>query len=106
MAKKRVMVFDRGGELVVEPPVAELTGGDVMRIVNNTDDDLVWIVSDTTIFTGGAPVLETIAARKLSSPKTAVNTPNFAATAAYQLISIKSGRKGKGNSDPVIIVEN
>ena len=105
MAKKRVMVFDRGGELVVEPPVAELTGGDAMRIVNNTDDDLVWIVGDATIFNGGA-VLETITARKLSSPKTAVNTANFAATAAYQLISIKSGRKGKGNSDPVIIVEN
>lgn len=106
MAKKRVMVFERGGELVAEPPVADLTGGDVMRIVNNTDEDLVWIVSDITIFTGGQPVVETIGARKLSTPKTAVNTANFAATVPYQLIAIKSGRKAKGNSDPVIIVEN
>ena len=105
MAKTRALVSERSGEFVVEPPLIELTGGDTLRVLNNTDEDLVWIVGDTTLFNGGA-VVETVASRKLSQPKTAVNTPNFSGFAAYQVVMLKSGKKAKGNSDPVIIVEN
>jgi hypothetical protein len=105
MAKKRVLVSERNGEFVVEPAITEPTGADQLRLLNNTDEDLVWIVTNGNLFNGGA-FNDTIQAHKLSNPKNAVNTPNFADFAAYQVFMTKSGKKAKGNSDPVIIVEN
>jgi|RhiMetdeSRZDD1v2_1073273.scaffolds.fasta_scaffold1965108_2 hypothetical protein len=103
--KKRVLVSERNGEFVVEPAVIELSGGDQLRLLNNTDEDLLWIVSNGNLFNGGA-FSDNVTAHKPSNPKNPVNTANFADFAAYQVIMIKSGKKARGNSDPVIIVEN
>src|SRR5262245_65787883 len=105
MAKKRVQVFDRNGEYVADPPLAELSSADTFKIMNNTDEDLVWVVSDSTLFQGGA-IAEVVQARKFSNVKNPTNAANFSGFASYQLIGTKSGKKAKGNSDPVIIVEN
>ena len=110
MAKKRVNVFERGGEYVVDTPILEVGGADTVRIINHTDEDLIWRVNDNTVFTGGNPVLETVPKRGngpgSSAAKNVVNTANFFVAVSYQLIGVNTGKKAKGNSDPVLIVEN
>lgn len=105
MPKRKVHVFDKQGEYFAEPPIIELTGADQLRIINHTDEDLIWRFSDTTAFTGGA-ILEVVPKKGGSPQKSPVNTANFFGVFSYQLIGVTSGKKAKGNSDPVIIVEN
>lgn len=111
MAKKlKVNVFERGGEYVADPPILEASNNDTVRIINHTDEDLIWRVNDTTVFQGGAAVLELVGKRTGAGPgktdpaKTVANTAFVAVS--YQLIGVNTGKKAKGNSDPVIIVEN
>ena len=106
--KKKVLVLFKDGEFVVDPPTVELEftgggggGGDQLRLVNRTNEDLVWSLEDTTAF--GAPILEIVKSNKLSPPKTVANVTGVF---EYQVLMIKSGKKAKGNSDPVIIIEN
>jgi hypothetical protein len=104
MAKKKVHIIARGDEFIVDPPAVELDGtggGDQLKLVNRTHEDLVWSVQDTTAF--GAAVLEIVKSKKISSPKTA---QNVSGVFEYQVLMIRSGKKAKGNSDPVIIIEN
>jgi hypothetical protein len=106
MAKKRkVLVLFKDGEFVVDPPTVELEfqggNGDQLRLVNRTNEDLVWSLEDAAAF--GAPILEIVKSNKLSPLKTAAN---ITGVFEYQVLMIKSGKKAKGNSDPVIIIEN
>jgi hypothetical protein len=111
MPKRKVNVFERGGEYVADPPIIELSGADTLRIINHTDEDLVWRVNDNTAFQGGNPILETVPKRGANGPgsspaKNVANTANLFVAVSYQLIGVNTGKKAKGNSDPVIIVEN
>jgi hypothetical protein len=105
MAKSRkVQVFDRGGEYFADPPVIDVAGSESVRIINHTDEELLWRVSDPAPF--GAAVSEVIPKKSGSTARSPVNTPGLVGVFAYQLIGLSSGKKAKGNSDPVIIVEN
>src|SRR5262245_27190817 len=103
-AKKKVHVIAKGDEFIVDPPAVELDGqgGDQLKLVNRTQEDLVWSVQDTTAFGGGA-VLEIVKSKRISPAKTA---QNVSGVFEYQVLMIKSGKKATGNSDPVIIIEN
>ena len=105
MAKKKVMVIEKDGEFFVDPPAVELEfkqgSADELKVINRTNEDLVWRVEDVTAF--GAAVLEIVPRRKISGAKVA---QNVSGVFEYQVLMIRSGKKAKGNSDPVIIIEN
>jgi hypothetical protein len=105
MAKKKVMVLEKDGEFFVDPPAVELEfklgNPDELKLINRTNEDLVWRVEDATAF--GAAVLEIVQKKKISPAKT---VQNVSGVFEYQVLMIKSGKKAKGNSDPVIIIEN
>ena len=107
MAKKKVMVLEKDGEFYVDPPAVELEfkagpgNADELKVINRTNEDLVWRVEDPAAF--GAAVLEIVPKKKISPAKTA---QNVSGVFEYQVLMIRSGKKAKGNSDPVIIIEN
>lgn len=106
MAKKKVHVVFKDAEFVVDPPVVELqfqAGGanDQLKLINRTDEDLVWSLEDPAAF--GAAVLEIVRRKSISAAK---SPQNVSGVFEYQVLMIKSGKKAKGNSDPVIIIEN
>jgi hypothetical protein len=103
--KKKVFVVRRNDEFFVIPPVIDLEfkggNGDELKLQNKTDEDLLWVVSDAIAF--GNAVQEIVAAKGTSTAKTAQNVSDLF---EYQVLMLKSGKKAKGNSDPVIIIEN
>ena len=105
-ADKRVQIIERDGEFYAEPPYIELDPGSgnnsKMKIVNRTDQECTWLVTNTTLFQGGI-VAEPVAAKSLSAVKT-INNAVPAGVYEYQVI-MKNGKKAKGNSDPVIIID-
>jgi hypothetical protein len=113
MAKKRVHVHERNGEFFVEPAVLELNGppgggggggaADTVRLVNHTGEDLIWNVP-AGVFQAN-PVIQPVARRSLSPSFTAQSHPN-PGYHEYQVLMVQSGKKAKGNSDPVIIIED
>jgi hypothetical protein len=102
-ADKRVQIVERSGEFFAEPGTVELDGNQSLKIVNRTDEDLLWVVPNAAVF--GAVVTETVLSKKLSSIKQVVNNP-AAGIYEYQILMLKSGKKAKGNSDPVIIIDS
>jgi hypothetical protein len=104
MAQKKVSVLLKDGKFVVDPPVVILksrkSGGDELKLSNRTDEGLVWILEDPAAF--GEPILEIVKSKKTSQGWTAKHVGEY----PYQVLMIRSGKKGKGNSDPVIIIEN
>lgn len=105
MANKKVNVVFRNGDFFVVPPRVTLksrgTGdGDELTLENQTDEDVIWSLDDPAPF--GAPIREIVTSGQLSAPKSARTAGEF----AYQVLMTKSGKKARGNSDPVIIIEN
>lgn len=104
--KRKVFVVPRKDGFVVLPPVVNLefqgSQGDELRLVNKTEEDLIWIVADSRPF--GAPVLELVGAGRTSEAHQAAEVESN--IFEYQVIMTRSGRKARGNSDPVIIIEN
>jgi hypothetical protein len=72
-----------------------------MKIVNRTGEECTWVVTNVTLF--GGIVAEPIPAKGISSLKT-VAAAAPVGVYEYQVI-MKSGKKAKGNSDPVIIID-
>lgn len=107
MANKRVHILERDGEFLVLPTMIEMTTADNLRIVNQTQEDLIWIVSPAATGPfGNAQVADVVKAKggPLHIPKAASNAAALGVY-EYQIIMLKSGKKAKGNSDPVIIID-
>ena len=105
MANKKVTVVFKDGEFFVDPPVVTLKfrpsgGADTLKLSNRTDEDLIWNLEDPSPF--GAPILELVKKGRVSADRKAKKAPG---TYSYQVLLVRSGRKAKGNSDPVIIIE-
>jgi hypothetical protein len=108
MANKKVHVFDADGEYRVHPPLIELDGGvpDTLIVRNNTSEDLVLYVG-AKAFNANDPVAVPIPQGKKVNLIAVSQGGGGASNAyAYQVIAPKSGKKAKGNSDPVLIIEN
>lgn len=103
---------DSDGEFRVHPPVIEVNadggGGnkDNVTFVNYTSEDLVYVmgpnVLSASIETGSAPKNGGKSVAKDVHSGASGNSRLF----SYQVIMTQSGKKAKGNSDPVIIIEN
>ena len=114
MAKKDLTVYayEADGEIRIFPPVITLdaTGGgpttpDEIDLVNATDEDLFWFVPANLL--GANEVAEPVAKNKKTGKKAPnKTTANNVRKGAFIVIGQTTGRKGKGNSDPVIIIEN
>ena len=105
-ADKKMTILERNGEFVAEPPVHEMdgtAGNATFKLVNRTQEDILWVVTNTTLFQGGA-FNEIINPKKLSGAKTIPNNP-AAGVYEFTVLMMKSGVKVKGNSDPMIIID-
>ncbi len=104
---KRVHVYDADGEYRVHPPLQELDGGagDVLMVKNNTQEDLVMFVGPKA-FNADSVVLLVPAGKQKQLTAISQGGAGTSNLYAYQVIAPKSGKKAKGNSDPVLIIEN
>lgn len=102
MAQKKVFVYENEDALVVYPPVIVLTTGDSLVVVNATEENLDWDVP-AGVF-GNNPHSEKVLQKGNSAPK-AVPGGATATASTYQVKGRSTKRKGKGNSDPVIIID-
>jgi hypothetical protein len=103
-AARTVHVVPHGEECLVVPPAIVLAPNDTLKVVNHTAEDLVWIVADGTPF--GTTVLDKVD-KKGGAPHKARSVPMNAASGRYdyQIVMMSSGKKGKGHSDPMIIID-
>lgn len=107
MPDRKVHVYESSDhEYRVEPPLIEVKQtADTMKIRNHSNDELVFYVINGA-FHATNPLVVPLPPKKL----TTIGNPILQAVADtlynYQIINPKSGKKAKGNSDPVLIVEN
>ena len=95
------------GEYRVHPPLVELNGAATEQLVvkNNTNDDLVFFIGPKAVHATEAVGKAIEAGKKITLNAVSQGAGNSNAY-TYQVIAPKSAKKAKGNSDPVIIVEN
>jgi hypothetical protein len=107
MAAKKVHIYESEGEYRVHPPLVELDGatGDDLIVKNNTNDDLVFYVG-AKVFNATNPVAKPVEAGKKITLTAVTQGAGNSNAYTYQIIVPRSGKKAKGNSDPVIIIEN
>jgi len=113
MTKKAYVYVDSDLEYRVYPPVVVLeehAGNppvkDNFELVNLTDDDLIWGIGPGAFNqpnggSVGGPLNGKGKAGSTSGPQ----APNSKGAYSYAVVSPKSGKKAKGNSDPVIIID-
>ena len=106
MAKK-VHIYESDAEFKAHPPLVELDGssGEQLVIKNNTGEDMVFYIG-AKAFHASDPVAKPIEAGKKITLTALSQGANNSNAFAYQVIVPKSGKKVKGNSDPVLIIEN
>jgi len=102
MAQKRVFIYESEGELRVYPPLIVLNNGDSLTIVNGAEENVDWEVP-ANVFDGN-PHFEKVSQKSKSLAKVLPNTATATAS-TYQVTGRSTKRKGKGNSDPVIIID-
>jgi hypothetical protein len=106
MANQKTHVVKRGEELLVLPPMADLCPRNKWKIVNHTGAKLLVTLSAPLIDDGSAdpvPLKEEIAAGghlPLRIHKHAKED-----VYEYTIKDAKSGKKAKGNSDPMVIID-
>jgi hypothetical protein len=108
MATKKVHVFENDGEYRVHPPTVELDGSggntDDLDIVNHTGEELLFYFGPG-LFDNGAHSA-TIPKNGNKKTNKAKSQGSKGKAATYKIFGVDSGKKAKGNSDPVIIIEN
>lgn len=108
MPDKKVHVYESSDhEYRVEPPLIELnrTAGDVLKVKNHSKDDLVIFVQ-AGAFHASNPEVKALKGKDTATFAVPVAQTTSGTLYEYQVINPKTGKKGKGNSDPVLIVEN
>ena len=93
-------------EYRVEPPLIEVkVTTDTMKVRNHSNDNLVFYVIGGA-FHATDPLLVPLPPKQLTTIGTPVVQPVTGTQYSYQIINPKNGKKAKGNSDPVLIVDN
>ena len=105
MANLTVHVYkDSDGEFRVHPPLVILqtgAGGDKLEVSNHTEEDLFWS-APVGAFDANHPHGNGVGKRQ---KKLSQNGAAAAGSYPYVVYMLQSGKKAKGNSDPMIIVE-
>ena len=104
MPKIRVHVIESGGDFFVQPGIVSAEKNDSFRIINRTNEDLVFYIKDASVLKNASDQTKVVDATK----KVAIDLSNNAADGSYeyQILMVQSGKKAKGNSDPVLIIDN
>ena len=111
--KKAYVYADPEGVLRVYPPVVVLEkdannppSNDTLTIVNLTNDEVVLAVPKGALKEpqGGADVVAKLIGKGNGNNTATLATKDNGAY-AYSVLEPKSGKKAKGNSDPVIIID-
>jgi hypothetical protein len=107
MADRKVHVYESSdNEYRVEPPLIEVRQTtDTMKVRNHSNDDLLFYVIGGA-FNAANPQLVPLPPKTLTTIGSPVLQGVAGTLYAYQIINPKNGKKAKGNSDPVLIVEN
>ena len=108
MPNKKVNVFENDGEYRVHPPLIEcdFSTGDRLIVRNNTSEDLVLYFPKDT-FSAADPTARPLdKGKKIDLGVVVTQGAGNSNAYPYQVIAPKSGKKAKGNSDPVLIIEN
>ena len=103
MAKVRVHITESGGDFFVQPPVISAEAGDVIKIINTTNEDLVFRMDNAVL---GAADQTKVIKKKDRGGVTVLGTAVAGTSVSYQILMIDSGKKAKGNSDPLLIIDN
>ncbi len=103
MATRVVHVYKNGASYFAYPPVMVLRGGvDRVKIVNHTTEQIQWSV-------GHGPFSAVRAHSEMIAKDGGVSSSQKArrirAAIPYKLLGAKSGKRAKGNSDPVVIID-
>lgn len=107
-----VYVVDVDGELRVIPPITKADGSgnagnrDKLVLHNNTTEDFVFCFGPRSVHAAN-PTFINVAPGGTSAPTEVITKGNGNAELfTYQAVAYKSGKKAKGNSDPILIIEN
>jgi hypothetical protein len=104
MAADKIHVYKSSdNEYRVEPPIVELKAGQNFKFRNHSKEDLVFYVEAGAL--DANPKLE-ILKPGLSNALTPANQGTSGTAYTYSIIDPKTGKKAKGNSDPVMVVDN
>jgi hypothetical protein len=107
--KVRVHVYEADGEFRVQPPLIELdaaAGGDDVEMVNHTGEDLIWYVDADVLSNNAEAFAVGKSGGKSGNKKPKSKGPGVTRLVTYQVFMVQSAKKAKGNSDPVIIIDN
>jgi hypothetical protein len=101
-----VKVAQHGRTFVVRPAEARLHPGDTFKLVNTTGQPMLFRLKSRVPF-GSQPRLVEVRERGGTMKKKARRPPwKGSREYEYQILMIESGAKGRGHSDPVIIIDN
>lgn len=104
---KKVHIFENDGEYRVHPATTQLdaNNNDEIEFVNHTiDQDVVFYFGPGLVDTDG--FAEAVPKNKPKKKKAKQSTPGNFRISSYQVILLPSCKRAKGNSDPVIIIDN
>ena len=106
MEPVKVYVYKNSyGEYRVHPAVVVLEGGDKLRVVNATD-----VALKVTVPAGASkpsdPVEVDIPTEKHKDIKSRSQGSDNTRAYSYRVVVTRSGKRARGNSDPILIIEN
>ena len=107
MSNRKVHIYQIGSDFHAFPPVVVLEGGDdKVRFINTTDENLL-AAFPADVFDAAAKDVVIKKKGEKDSPKVkSQGSGNFKVTTYKITVTSAMNKRVKGNSDPVIIIEN
>jgi hypothetical protein len=105
MSEVPVRISRKDGSFIARPAKVHLHPGDTFVLTNNTNQPLVFRLDSRVPF-GSQPRLAEIGKGKTMRRRARRPSWTGHKEFAYQILMIESGRKARGNSDPVIVIDN
>jgi hypothetical protein len=104
---RSVHVVLHEGEFIVVPAAMVMVGGDTLKIVNHTDEDLTWIVPDGALV--GSPNGKNTHSERINKKSGAAHAGTDVGSGPgvyrYKILVGDTGKEAKGHSDPMIIID-
>jgi len=106
MTEVIVKITRKGQSFIARPAKAPLRPGDTFILENKTDQPMVFRLESRVPFGNQRRLVEV--GERGKTMKRRARRPSWRGQREYpyQILMIESGRKAKGNSDPVIVIDN